>query len=222
MPLTEIRKRIEEESKKQIKALQEQTLKEKEEILAAAKERAKQILKSSDEEISSEIDRLTLEQSASTEILAREIELQARESALQAEIGASKEELLKALMEDKRLYKGIFTSAVKEAAALGPIREFTIITNKKDAELLGKNGATVQYQNLRGGLIIQSHDKNIRIDATIDNMVDSRTEDIRSTLLENMFTQKKESHKVAHPEKKQTHHKQKKEKPAKKKARRKR
>jgi vacuolar-type H+-ATPase subunit E/Vma4 len=199
MPLTEIRKKIEEESKKSTKSIEQETQKERDAILSDAKEKVKEIMKNADQETSQELNRLMMEQSASTDLLAREVELTARESALDDEINEVRAELIKAIRANTNLYKKIFSNAIKSIESIGPARQFTIITNKKDSALVGKTDARVEYQNISSGLIIQSQDKNISIDATLENLVDSKREEIKSVLLDSMFKPRSESKKASVP-----------------------
>lgn len=187
MPLNEIKKEIEQESKKQTKSIHDEAQKEKERILDDAEQRAKQITKTNEDETKQELDRLALENSASAELAAREIELVARESALDSEIGSTINELMKAIKNSKGLYKKIFSDAIKTASEVAPMREFRIIVNKHDSDLVGKTDAHMEYQNLTGGLIIESLDKSIRVDATLESIVDSKRNEIKSAILERMF-----------------------------------
>jgi vacuolar-type H+-ATPase subunit E/Vma4 len=187
MPLSEIRDRIDEESKKQAKKIHDDAQKEVEAILNEAKQKAAQISKASDEEISHETKRLELEQSARTDLLVKELELTAREQALDGEIDSARKELIKTIKGNGTLYKKLFSDAIKAASEIAPMREFTIITNRSDAELVKNSDTNVEYQSLDGGLIIRSINKDIVIDATLDKIVDSRTEEMKSMLLESMF-----------------------------------
>jgi vacuolar-type H+-ATPase subunit E/Vma4 len=187
MSLTEIRKRIDDESKKQVKGILDEAEAEKEKILSGAKDKAKNIAKSSQEETDRLISGLKLEQSASTELSAREIELVAREDAMKHEINRIKADIIKKIRGNNALYKKLFSNAIKSASQIAPIREFSIITNKSDVELIGKTDARIEYQNIDGGLILQSLDKSVRIDATLDSIVDAQEEEIKSMLLSAMF-----------------------------------
>lgn len=187
MPLTEIKRRIEEESKAQIKAIHDGAQKEKDNIINEAKEKAKDIVKGGEDETSRVLNWLKLEQSASSELSVREIELTAREEAMMHEIARTRAELMKRIKGNKALYRKLFSDAIKSASEIAPIREFSIITNRNDKELVGKTDARIEYQSLGGGLIIQSLDKSVRIDATLENMIDSNEESIKSMLLNAMF-----------------------------------
>ena len=193
MPLTEIRKEIEDETKKQVKGIHDDAQKECDSILDEAKERAKEIAKSHDDETSAELNRLTLENSASAELAANEIELTAREAALENEISDTRSELIKAIKGNSTLYKRLFSNAIKEASAIAQMRKLTILVNKEDAKLLDDTDARVEYRNING-LVIESLDKDIRIDATLENIVDSKKEQIKSVLLESMFKIKANDH----------------------------
>lgn len=193
MSLTAIRKRLEEETKEKVKSMHAEAEKERDSIISDAEQRAKEMTKRGDLETDEELKRLEMEQFASTELAAREIELVAREEALDGEINATRKELIKALEEDETLYKKLFSNALKEASEIGPLRDFTILTSKQDAKYVSKSDGHVEYKDVGGGLIIQSTNKDVQIDATLDEIVNSKNDDIKSALLVAMFGEKERS-----------------------------
>jgi vacuolar-type H+-ATPase subunit E/Vma4 len=187
VPLTEIIGEIEEQTRQRLKAASAESQKESTGILQAAKAEAESIKASSDKELQEESNRLKMEHSASTGLLQREVELTAREEALDREMSELRKDLIKEIKSDPSLYKKIFTNAIRYASEIAPVRDFTIIVNKKDAELVKKTDAQIEYNDISGGLIIMIKSKGVRIDATLENIVESKAEEIKSMLLGYMF-----------------------------------
>ena len=193
MSLTEIRKRLEAETKEKVKSMNSEAEKERDSIIADAEQRAKEITTKGEHETDEELKRLEMEQFASTELEARELELVAREEALDGEINATRKELIKAIRDNETIYKKLFANALKSASEIGALRDFTVITSKEDAKYVSKSDAHIEYKDVGGGLIIQSTNKDVKIDATLGEIVDSKKDDIKSALLVAMFGEKEKS-----------------------------
>lgn len=190
MPLAEIKNEIERNAEREAESIRSAAQKEKEQIINEAKARAKQISEEHEKEAEREIKSLEQEFGASIELEGERIYLDAREVALKREASAVRIELIERIKNDGALYKRIFTNAVSEASSIAPLRDFAITMNREDSKLLEKSGARIEYQRLEdGGLIVQSYDKSVRIDATIGTIVDSRNDEIKSSILEYLFSE---------------------------------
>ncbi|MGI0100902.1 MAG: V-type ATP synthase subunit E [Candidatus Micrarchaeaceae archaeon] len=187
MSLTEIRAEIERDAKQQADSIIAEGRKEAELIIREATAKASEISKRQEEDTRQELAMLLLERSASAELAAREIELAARELALESEAGSIRKELALSIKADKASYKRIFSNAIKAATDVAPEHELTISASRSDAELLKDIGARIEYKDMPGGLVIQSVNRDLKIDATVEGIIERNMDYIRAALLRSMF-----------------------------------
>ncbi|MDE1868854.1 MAG: hypothetical protein KGH60_02715 [Candidatus Micrarchaeota archaeon] len=197
MPLNEIKRNIEDSAKKEAKSVRDSAEKERDSILEAAMEQVKEIRKAANDAISGELERLEREYKASAEFEERNIMLAARQAALEAELNSVRNALVKRIKSHPS-YPKLFKNAIKSAIALYPDKEFTIVTAKSDTKLVDQKGVRVESGNVNGGLVIYSNDKSVRIDATVDKLVDSKMDEIRSMMLEHMPIPEAKMHQTEH------------------------
>lgn len=185
MPLNEIKRNIEDSAKKEAKSIRESAEKERDAVLEAAMEQVRAIRKAANDAISDELLRLQKEYGASADLESKNIMLAARQVALDAELNSVRNALIKRIRAHPG-YAKIFKNAVKGAVSLYPDKNFTVVTAKADTKLVDQKGVRVEAGDVKAGLVIYSNDKAVKIDATVDKLVDSRMDEIRSIMLEHM------------------------------------
>lgn len=195
MPLTEIKRDIEKEAEKEAARIRGEANAEKDKILKEASERANRIKEENDKETKIELEKQEQEYSANVDLSLKKVYLDAREDALNSELKGIKEELAEGIRENPAVYKSIFSNAIKEASTMAPLRDLTAITSKEDAKFIDKDGPRIEYQDIDGGLIVISKDKNVRIDATLQRLIESRNDEIKSAILDAIFPESKISRK---------------------------
>ncbi len=186
MPLTEIKKDIMHEADKEARSIHDSALREREHIVKEANDHARDIRANYEKDIADELKRLEDEHNANLDLQLKRIFLDAREEALKKEINGVAKEVAKAISANRQLYRSLFTNAIKEALTFAHARDLTLIVNRRDADLVRGIGAHVEYENIKG-LMIMSQGKEIKIDATLDTVIESRTAEIKSAILESMF-----------------------------------
>lgn len=206
MSLKEIRQHIEDGAKKEAKSIHETASEERDAIVEEAQTSAKEIKEQSEMEAHGEIKRLESETEASIDIATRQILLGAREVAVDGETEKIKSLLIKDI-RNSRSYARIFKEAMKSASELAPIEDLVIFVNKNDKDMIGSTKATIKIQDMRGGLIIYNSDSSAKIDASIERLIDTKSDMIKNELIAHMFHASKKVEKKARrkrPAKRQT------------------
>lgn len=186
MPLGEIKRNIEAESKKGAKELKDSYSAQREKITADSDAKISEIRERLAREIKEETKRLEEENSASIEIATKNIMLAAREEALSDELERVKSDLIKSIRQSKG-YERIFRNALKSAEGLHLREQLIATVSKSDEKMLAKSGIRAEPGKVKGGVLIHTPDNRVTIDATLERMMDSRIEEIRSALLEELF-----------------------------------
>lgn len=186
MALSDIKHNIEEQAKKEAGGIRESASKEGEAIIGDARERAKGILQSAERQTEEELKRLREVSEASAELAAKNITLTAREEALSGEASKIKRLLAKCIRASQS-YGKIFKNAIRQAREVAPPGELVITVSKADRAKLGNIESKIETKEMGGGLMISSKSGDISIDATVDKLIGSRSEEIRNALLAEMF-----------------------------------
>jgi vacuolar-type H+-ATPase subunit E/Vma4 len=186
MALGDIKHDIEEQAKKEAGRIRESASSEAETIIGDARARAKGVLQGIEKQIEEELKRLRDESEASTELAAKNITLTAREEALDDE--SSK--IRRLLAKDARAspaYGRIFKNAVKQSQEIALQSELVVTIDKSDRPRLGNTESRIETKDVGGGLVIRSKSGDIEIDATLNRLIASKSDEIRSALLAGMF-----------------------------------
>ncbi len=186
MALGDIKHNIEEQAKKEAGGIREAASKEADAIISDAKERAKGILQGFDSEIEAELKRLRDESEASGELAAKNVTLTAREEVLSGEAAKIKRLLIGSIRKSQG-YGKIFKDALKQAREMAPASDLVITVDKDDRSRIGNTESKVETRSIGGGLVISSKNGDISIDATVDRLIDSKSDEIRNALLEELF-----------------------------------
>jgi len=186
MALGDIKHDIEEQAKKEAGVIRSSASSEAEAIIDDARARAKGVLQSAERQIEEELKRLRDESEASTELAAKNITLTAREEALADEASRIRRLLAKDVRANSS-YGKIFRNAAKQAQEIAPQSELVITVDKADRAKLGNTASTIETKDVGGGLIIRSKNGDMEIDATLERLIASKSDEIRGTLLSEMF-----------------------------------
>ncbi len=184
MSLEALQKEIEKKGKDEARNLESLARNEASLVIDEAKKHAKKVDSETREAIKQEVKRLQNEYAANSE-LARNTILVGAKDAVVDEIFAR---IRKSLADDLReRQKKIFDNAAKIAKDLGPIEKMRYVINKKDAELVKSWKGKVEFGNLIGGVVIYSEDAKVKIDASIDTMLDNNAQNIKSIISDSIY-----------------------------------
>lgn len=194
MSLEALQKEIEKKGGEQAKKLEEEARKEAELILADANKQVEEMGEREKQNLKDEIKRLENEYLANSELAKNTLLLGAREQLVNEIYARVRRELVKDL-RDKQ--KQIFDKARKMAKGMEGMEHVHFVINRKDAALLKGVVGRIDYENLSGGLIVESEDGSIRINASIDSLLDNSADAIKSAITSTLFGDAKRARKYA-------------------------
>ena len=186
MALGDIKHNIEEQAKREAVGIREAASKEADAIIGGSKERAKGILQGVEKQIEEELKRMRDESEASAELAAKNVTLTAREGVLSDEAAKMRRLLVKDIRASKAYLK-VFKDAMRQARDIAPAEELVITVDKSDRAKLGETASKVETKGMDGGLVISSRSGDIEINATVDRLIDSKSDAIRNALLDELF-----------------------------------
>ncbi len=184
MSLEALQKEIEKKGKEDARKLEDEARARAEQIISDAKKRIKDIEAYEQSSLKDEIRRLENEYLASSELSRNTLLLEAREQVVNEVYARLRRELVKDLRERQ---KQIFDKAKKMAKDMEGMQHVRFVINKKDAALLKGVIGKIDYQDLSGGLIVVSEDGSIKIDASIDSLLDNSADAIKSVITSALF-----------------------------------
>jgi len=181
MPLDELKHGIEAGARSEAESIRASAAQERKRILDDAVESAKGIESGSEKEAAAEIARMRQEQSAKIEREARVSVLEAIDDDIRRESKGIRAELESRLKKSER-YGKLFKEALKRAQEMAPAEDLVVQVNKKDEHFLKSAGVKIEHADI-SGLIIRSRDMSVRIDATLDRMIDSSMDDAMTIIM---------------------------------------
>ncbi len=184
MSLNDLQKKIEEQGRAEAGKVEREAKNTSGEELSKANKEAKGILAKADADIEEEARRLSKEYEANSEIARNGIILAAQEEVVEKAMKSVRKDIVR---EMRAKQKRIFDSAIKAAKEIDDIKDMTIFVNRRDVDMVKKLGASISFADISGGLKIQSDDKSVTIDASIDTMVDGKSDEIRSIINHTLF-----------------------------------
>ena len=196
MALSDIKRNIEEQAKREASGIRESASEETKAIIEDARSRAKCMLQGAEKQTEEELKRLREESEASTELLVKNIVLSARDEALSDEVSKAKRLLAKSVRASQS-YAKILKSAVKQAQEVAPQDELVITVSKEDRQKLADTESRIEVKETGGGIIIRSKNGSIEIDATVGKLIESKLETIRNALMAELFGEKHPQHAAA-------------------------
>ena len=183
MPLDEIKRNIEANARSEAESIRSSAMSESRKILDDAAESAKKLEKEYESETAKETERMRQMKVAEAEREARIRMLEATDAAVRRESKDIRSELSERLRKSDR-YGMLFKEAMKKAQEVAPASELVVQMNKNDEHFIKGSGMQVQieYANILG-LIIRSKDGSMKINATLDRLVDSSMEDVMKVIM---------------------------------------
>ncbi|MDE1845917.1 MAG: V-type ATP synthase subunit E [Candidatus Micrarchaeota archaeon] len=191
MSLQEIKEQIVKEAHKKAGAIDEEAKSESYRITAEAKARAKTILDMARLEIAKRSHAMRMEHDAGVEIERNNLVLLAKGGVVDSSSSAVKKGIVSIVMQ--KHYDKIVKKALSSAKELTDNAELVIKADKESGKILAKLG----YKSVPAsekGVIIQTKDGSIKIDASVHSMLSNKEELIRSKIAEALFTERKASH----------------------------
>ena len=191
MSLQEIKEQIVKDARKRAGAIDEEAKTEAYRITAEAKAKAKTILEMSRQEIAKRAEAMKMEHNAGVEIERNNLVLLAKGGVVDASSGAVKKGIVSIVMQ--RHYDKIVKKAISSAKDLTSGAELVIKADRESQKILSKLG----YKSVPSsdkGVIIQTKDGSIRIDASVESMLSNKDEMIRSKIAEALFAERKAPH----------------------------
>lgn len=185
MALSEIEREIKAQAHKEADGVRKSAGKERDAILDEAAAQVKSIAKQVEAEIKDEAARMKEESSASAELAAKNIVLRAREEALEAEMSHIRAELIRK-MHASPAYAKLFKAAVAQAREIAPLADLTAFVESRDKGKVAA-GIKTETRDVGGGILIKSRSGDIEINATLGNLVESKSEEIRNAIMGRMF-----------------------------------
>lgn len=184
MGLEEIEKDISADADDKIKKLKTETSQNKKEILSKAQADAEKRLEDARREAEATLEHLRKKKIAAARRRAKQTLLLGKEKVVDkalAKVRAGLEDFVNGKQYEKNLKK----CAQKAAEEAGP--GCRIYARAKDRSLLkGLNLAKDPLECI-GGVIVESEDARIRIDATIDRIFEDKRDRIRQSILKRQF-----------------------------------
>ncbi len=184
MSLEAIRKSILGEAESKAKAEQSEASSEAEKMVKEAESKAKALLKQAEAEAKAEETRMRNEAAAGLETERNAMVIEAKGKVVEKVLDSVKgqvERNIKSSNMDR-----MFKAAMKQFSELGDADDAVIRTSKKNAALM-KGRHNVEYTNV-DGFVISTDDGKISLNATVDALVEGKTEEIRKIVSEEVFT----------------------------------
>ncbi|RLI76383.1 V-type ATP synthase subunit E [Archaeoglobales archaeon] len=171
MPLESIIQEIYQKGEEQVKKLMEEAGKESEQIIAEAKAEAEEILKKAREEAEKEADRLRRQEVSSVNLEMKRLLLNKQKELLETVFELTRQKIKEMDAGEK---KKLLEILLKKNAESGMV----VYSNKDDEEVVKevisgidkdlKYGGNV---NCLGGVILESPDREVRLNLTFDELL---------------------------------------------------
>lgn len=188
MSLDALQKEIEKKGKEEARSAEDIAHKEASLILDEAKKHSKKVNDEAKEWIRHEIKRLQNEYSANSELARNTVLVGAKDSVVDEVFAKARKDIIEQI---RKKQNRIFDQAAKAAKELGPIEKMRYIVNKKDAQLVKQWKGRVEFSNIIGGVIIYSEDEKVKIDASIDTMLENSSESIKAIISDAIYHARK-------------------------------
>lgn len=187
MSLQEIREQILKEANKKAAAINQEGETESYRVLAEAKSKVKTIQDASKKEIAGRIEAMKREHMAGVEIERNNLMLLAKGNLVDANSSAIKRGIISIVMN--KHYEKIVKKALSSAKELTFGAELIVKADKESQRLLTRMGYKSVLSSDKG-VVIQTKDGSIKIDASVESMLSNKDEMIRSKIAEAIFSEK--------------------------------
>ena len=179
MSLEALQKEIEKKGRDEAKSVENMAHKEASLIFDEAKKHAKSIDAQVKEAIKQEVSRLQNEYAANSDLARNTILVSARDAVVDEVFEKVRKDVAQDLRERQRK---IFENAAKMAKQIGPIEKMRYVINKKDSDFVKGWKGNVEFRDMVGGVIIYSEDSKVKIDASIDTMIENNADMIKTII----------------------------------------
>lgn len=179
--MDEVKQSIEASARSEAKGIHESAQQESKRILDEAAQKAREIEQSYDKETREELERTRQEQLSAIERAARVSKLEAVDAAIRRGSESIRQELASRLRKSDG-YARLFKEALKRAQEVAPLKDLVVQVSKQDEHFVAGRGAQIERANI-SGCVIYSKDRSVKIDATLDRLIDSSLEDAMTVIL---------------------------------------
>jgi vacuolar-type H+-ATPase subunit E/Vma4 len=181
MPLDELKKSIDAGAKGEAESIKNAATAEVKKILDDASETAKGIAKSYESETAGEIVKMRQEMSAEIERAVQVVMLEATDELIKRESRSIRSELENRLKRSAH-YGVLFKKALARAQEFAPLKDLIVQVSKNDEHFVKGSGVQIEHADING-LTLRSRDGSMRVDATLDKLIDSYTEDVTKSVM---------------------------------------
>lgn len=188
MALREIKEQILKEAEQKASAVEAEGKAQASSILSEAKENAKRIAEQSKKGISAKVELMKREHKAGIEIERHNALLIAKEGVVDSYVGRISRETSSRLMHEH--YDKIVKNALNAARDLIGNVGIVIRADKESQKMLKKLGQVSELSSEKG-VVIQTRNGSVKIDASIESAMHSNMELIRSRIADELFAEHK-------------------------------
>ncbi|MDE1825252.1 MAG: hypothetical protein KGH77_03250 [Candidatus Micrarchaeota archaeon] len=184
MSLHEIKERILKEAQLSADSTSEEGKNESSRILSEARERSKRIRDEAAKELALKIELMRREHGAGVEIERNNAMLLAREQVIDANLGSVRRAISTSII--RKGYDKVLRKALAAAKEISNGNDLFIVANKSLKPALEKMGYSVQLSSIEG-VVIQSRNGSIKMDASVDTLLNNNMEMIKSAIAREVF-----------------------------------
>ncbi|MGI0141515.1 MAG: V-type ATP synthase subunit E [Candidatus Micrarchaeales archaeon] len=188
MSLHEIKDQIAKDAQKKAHLIDDEASAESAKLIASAKEGVKNIEEQSKRELAWRYEAMARESKAGIEIERHNSLLVAKEIVVDSHLNSVKKAIVSQIMKGN--YEKFLKKAMANAQQLIGTKDMIIKADKESLKILKKLGYHAEASGEKG-IKMQSKDGAIRVDGSIDSMIESHIELIKSKINEAVFEEKK-------------------------------
>ncbi len=181
MSLDGIKLSIEAGAKSEAESIHSSAMSETKKILDEAYQKARDVERDFEKETADEIAHMRQEQNSEIVRATQLCRLEAADAYVMRESKDIVNGLASRIIKSD-LYAKLFKDALKRALEIAPVNELLVKVNKRDERFVRNSGAHVEFANI-DGLMISTRDGSIKIDATVDKLVDASIEYVRKAVI---------------------------------------
>ena len=188
MPIEDISKQILKDAEKRAAEIKKDEEQVSGSILEAAKTKASEIKKTAKQNAEAKAKQILEQRRAGTGLDISRMDLIERQKAVDSSMKATKKRVAEEISE--KHYKSVIKAALADFNLAVPEYE-TIVKAEKEGEEFGKY--KTERTEKKGEALIMSNDKKIRLDASVEKLVDMNENTIMNILSKRMFKHSKKA-----------------------------
>jgi|GEM_PF-2235828 len=186
MSLDNLKKNIEENAEEEVKKIRDETNAKIAEINKNRDNEIRAIKNEIEKFIDEETKRLTAEYLSSTDLAVRNIIDEAKQKVIDVEYNSVKSKLADEISKNEK-YSKIIKSAITEAESKFGKDNFTIIADNQYKKKIEKIFPNIKIKPGEKGFFIKSNDGKIKIDASIDTLIEAHSAEIKKKIYNTIF-----------------------------------